>query len=673
MADVGTPADVGSTGTVSVPHAEGCNDLIPEVCIYPYPSMVHMREYEGSATGWRVSLARQTLPFPEESPGALDFFIARFNEADGFSISTPLLAIFPSAHVDETTLPRVDDLASSITAASAVQVFDRETGARVPVWAEMDNYAREKSSGKWLHKKRTMMIRPQAALAWNRRHAVVVTDAAKDADGLPLPRARAMEALVLGRETDNAQIETLRPDYEALFAFLEENGVTRASVVLAWEFHTMSREFSEAPLRALVEEGRKRIGTTFAFTRSCETTDPDTAAAAECGEDLSLNEHVWRRLEGKFSVPTFVGGDGFVEWADGTPVPKGEESVYFVAVVPKSVRDGAPGAAPVLQIGHGLMSSQSRYLPEKDDENGVLALADKMGAIAIGADFKALCTADLGVPLDMIRDGSRMWALRDQVMQGVVTYNLIVPFVLASLKDDPALAAAGGGSVIDPSRTYYYGLSLGGMAGAVHAALSPEIKSAVYNVPSAMFSSLLQHSSEFLPFQQFMEMYHPNPVHQQILLALVQRALDPIDPINWRERFFDEPLTPLGRKNMLWQIAKNDCNAPDFGAYALERSTSIPLVLPTTHEVFGVSSTIEAPTAPGSSGFVIYDTGKAAPTYSNADVPDNGAHFSLRCNDEVHRQVADFFSRDAEGTIVLHCGGGACFIDGIECRTGAAK
>jgi len=567
----------------------------------------------------------------------------------------------------------VDDLAPSLTASSAVQVFDRETGGRIPVWAEMDNYAFDKKAGKWLDRKRSMMIRPQAALAWNRRHAVVVTDAAKDADGLPLPRPPAMEALVSGRLTDNAQIETLRPDYEVLFSFLETAGVPRASVILAWEFHTMSREFSEAPLRAMLEEGRRRIGASFVFTRTCETSDPDTSVEADCSEDLSLNEHVWRRLEGKFDVPTFVGGDGFVEWADGKPAPKGEESVYFVATVPASAREAPAGTAPVLQIGHGLMSSQSRYIPEKDDENGILALAHKMGAVAIGADFKALCTADLGVPLDMIRDGSRMWALRDQVMQGVVTYNLVVPFVLASLKDDPALMAVGGGSLIDPSRTYYYGISLGGMAGAVHSALSPEIKSAVYNVPSAMFSSLLQHSSEFLPFQQFMDMYHPNPVHQQIILALVQRALDPIDPINWRERFFDEPLTPLGKKNMLWQIARNDCNAPDFGAYALQRSASIPLVLPTTHEVFGVSAGVDAPTAPGSSGLVIYDTGKEAPTYSNADVPDNGAHFSLRCNDEVHRQVSDFFAKDAEGTIVFHCGGGPCFIDGIECRTGAAK
>jgi hypothetical protein len=172
-------------------------------------------------------------------------------------------------------------------------------------------------------------------------------------------------------------------------------------------------------------------------------------------------------------------------------------------------------------------------------------------------------------------------------------------------------------------------------------------------------------------FQSLLEMYLPDRVEQQLALALAQRALDPIDPINWRERLFAEPLTM--KKNLLWQVAYNDCNAPDFGAYALGRSADIPLVTPSTHEVFGVTTTVSAPSAPGSSGLVIYDTGKPAPSYSNADVPDNGAHYSLRCNDEVHRQVVDYFAAGREGTITLHCGGGPCFIDGIICHTGGQE
>jgi hypothetical protein len=120
-------------------------------------------------------------------------------------------------------------------------------------------------------------------------------------------------------------------------------------------------------------------------------------------------------------------------------------------------------------------------------------------------------------------------------------------------------------------------------------------------------------------------------------------------------------------------VARNDCNAPDFGAFSLMRSTPIPLVVPSTFEPYGAALTVQAPTPPGSSGLVLYDTGAAAPSHRNDDVPDNGAHFSLRCNDEVHRQVAGFFAKGAEGTIALHCGGGACYIQGIECRTGAAE
>lgn len=66
---------------------------------------------------------------------------------------------------------------------------------------------------------------------------------------------------------------------------------------------------------------------------------------------------------------------------------------------------------------------------------------------------------------------------------------------------------------------------------------------------------------------------------------------------------------------------------------------------------------------------MIYNTGKEPPSLNNAEPLDNGAHFALRCSDEVHRQIADFLAEGREGTITLHCGGGACFIEGVDCRT----
>jgi hypothetical protein len=662
--------DAGSRGQIHIEFREGCAGLIPEVCAYPYPSMAHLRKDPSSPTGWRVNLTKQMLPFKEQSSDATSYFLGRFNVADGFSIATPILALLPDFHVNEGRLPRLSDLGASVLPSSPVQVLDRLTGARVPVWVEMDNNA-VTGGGFWNDRKRTMMIRPQMALEWNRRYAVVLTAGLKDGNG-PSPKPQApMSALVGRTPTDNPLIEGLRPDYEPLFGFLAENGVPRDSIVLAWEFHTMSRDFAETPVLKAVAEGRRLMPPAFEYRASCQASDPADRASLGCADQPKYAERLWRRLEGRFETPRFACGDGYIETANGTPVSCGAKSVTFVAGLPLSAKSVPAGSLPVIQIGHGLMSAMWRYLNIDGDENGVLSLADKFGALAVGADFSGLSTDSIPLVAGMIEDFSRMWTLHDAIVQGLVEQSLLIPFVLSTLKDDPALRSAGGGLLTGDSGAHYYGISLGGMMGVAHAALSPEIRNFVFNVPSAMFSSILQHSSEFKTFQSLLANKYPDPVSQQILLAFAQRALDPIEPANWHLRLFADPLTPLGRKNALWQVARNDCNAPDFGAYALLRTAGIPLVIPSTHAVWGSTVSIDAPSPPGSSGMVIYDTGRAEPSLSNSFVPDNGAHFTLRCNDEVHGQIADFFA--GGGTIRLHCGGGPCFMEGIECRTGAAK
>lgn len=661
--------------TVHLSAAAGCAHLIDAVCMYPYPSMAHLKQDEGSSTGKRVALTSEMLPFESSSPEGLEYFLGRFNAADGFSLATPILAIFPDVHVDESSLPSLRDLAAGVKADSPVQIIDRENGERLPVWAEMDNYAREAEGGAWLDDQRSMIIRPQAALKWGHRYAVVITDAVKDDEGKALPIPPAMQALLDRAPTDSEQIESLRSDYRDLFGFLKDQGVARSSIVLTWEFVTMSREFAESPLLATLGEARgKAAEAEFDYEiTNCTAADQQDRDNLACKENADLHESIWRRFDGHVLTPSFLTEEGTINWGNGSPAFQNMEKTVFSAMLPDSVRQASAASLPSMFVGHGLMSKASLYLMVDRDDNGTMEMTDKLGMFAIGADFKGLAMSGLASIVSMLQNFDRMWMLHDNLIQGMVDYDLMTDFVNKALKDDPLLADDEGLSLIDTQRSYYFGISLGAIAGAVSIALSEDLDTAVLHVPSAMFSSLLQHSSEFADFQMMLDIFLPGPVQQQIVLALVQRALDPIDPINWRERFFESPVEGVAVKNMLWQVSYYDANAPDYGAYTLQRSTGIPLVLPTTHDVYGVTAGIEAPTAPGSSGLVIYDAGKEEPSYNNAEVIDNGAHHALRCNEEIHSQVADYFAKEAEGSIVMHCDDGPCFVEGIDCRTSLSK
>ena len=134
--------------------AAGCNPLIGDDCLTPFPSAFYEAADATSPTGVRVAIDDAMLPAPRHSPA---LSAARLNRHDGISPSTPFIVYF-AAGVDATQLPTLDTLDASITATSAVQVIDFATGARVPVFAELDANAFE-------GQRKALLIRPMTRLA----------------------------------------------------------------------------------------------------------------------------------------------------------------------------------------------------------------------------------------------------------------------------------------------------------------------------------------------------------------------------------------------------------------------------------------------------------------------------------------------------------------------------
>jgi len=186
--------------------------------------MFYLAPDGATPTGYRVALTPEALP---EDVANAEEFLERFNRADGFSVATPWLALLPAAAIDRASLPSVLDLASSVTPESGVQVIDRDTGERVPVWAELDLHGEAPDE-------QTLIVRPMRGLPFGRRVAVVVTDAVLTEGGEPAEAPAPFAALRDGRPTDSAALEAMRPGYEALFEFLAEHEVPRERVILAW-------------------------------------------------------------------------------------------------------------------------------------------------------------------------------------------------------------------------------------------------------------------------------------------------------------------------------------------------------------------------------------------------------------------------------------------------------
>jgi len=628
------------------------------VCAYPFPSTFYEVADDASPTGVRLALTPEILPRNVSDP---DAYLAEANLADGFPTTTAFVTVFPDGALDPSVLPTPLDLAPSLTPESPVQIIDLDAGERVPTWGEPDLNGASPAE-------QPLLIRPMRAIPFGHRVAVVVTDALRYADGSTPEAPVAFAALRDGEITDSPVIEGRRDAFEALFARLEEHGLERGRLLLAWEAVINSRENAQGPLPGMVTAAAEAVDTEgFSYTVTrCVSDDPADQAALGCTADdegVPLNELTWRRIYGTVELPTFLDPDGrVVRDAMGTPMPQGTASAEFVVNVPDSVKAAAAGTVPLVSFGHGLLAEPRRYIADDTGADGQMRLAERMGAIFIGTRWLGLSNTELGTAAGVVTDFNTGFAYSDLLAQGITNQTLMIPFAREALASDELLAATdGSGSLLDPARAYYTGISLGGIYGTVLMALSPHVTTGVLHVPSSGFTGIMAHSPEFAPFQMVLDLAVRNRNQQQILLVLSQPIFDVGDPINYIEQLAAQ--TAAGERSCLWQCAVGDLLAPWYGCDMLMRTGGFPQAGPTVGDIFGLD-TIDTPTDPGTSAIQIFDPQLGVPTLANDDLVDNGAHKALRRNVEVHDQIIDYFDADTPGRIVNHCDG-PCVIDPV--------
>lgn len=649
------PSNTGDSGDpdpIEIDEVEGCDPMIPEVCGFPWPSLA----WSGDGTG--LALTEQAMPQNASDAEAL---AAWSNDFDGISRAAAFVTLFPDQTVDTANLPTAADPEASLSPDAPVLLIDVDTGERYAAWAETDVRGEGPSQ-------QPFIVRPAQGLPFGARIAAVVTDAVVDTDGEPLRSPVAFAALRDGMTTTSPSIEARREAMESLFARLQDEGVARESVVMAWMGRVQSEGSAQGLLPAMVSVAAQAMDearTIEVDVNECYVSDAREAADLECDVDGGMNPRTWRRLIGTVQLPNFLDADGLVQLdADGMPMLQGTASADFVMNVPMSLRTAAPQTAPLITFGHGLLASPHRYIADDTDGDGQVVLSDLMSAVFVGTRWRGLTGTDLAVALGTLSDANGVVAARDLLAQGIVNQIMMVPFVRKGLADDARLQTLdAAGPILHPEHQGYTGISLGGIFGTVYMALSPYVRTGVLHVPSSGFVHLLPHSGEFTPFQNLLDGSVPDPNEQQLFFALLQRMFDVGDPINYIQHIEDAPVTDLGTKHCLWQCSVGDIQAPWFGCDALVRAGGFPQVGPVAREV-PLLDTIDSPTRPGTSGLQYFDPQLGTPLVSTDSVEDNGAHKALRRNPEVHQQTRDYLDPTLPGAIVNHCGG-ACVIDPV--------
>ncbi|ATE56005.1 hypothetical protein [Actinosynnema pretiosum] len=623
---------------LAAPRA-ACDPLGGGECALPFPNDWHTRPDPTTPTGRRLALRPESLP---RSAAGEPVDPAAWNRADGFSPGSTALVHLPGLDAEASGLPPVTDIGRSLRPDAPVVLLDAATGERWPHWAELDSQAPPD--------RRALLIHPARNLHEGHRYVVALRHLRAE-DGSPLPATEPYRALA-GRRLPAAH--PLRPRQLQLTPALDllaRSGIAPRSLTLAWDFTVASRHSLTGDLFSARDDALRALGDRAPGFRITATTDPTPERDPLIG----------REVTGKLTAPNYLAlpggppGSTLLRDPRGVPRRNGDLEADFRCVIPRSAF--RTPARPAL-YGHGLLGS----LNEVGARN-VRAMAAEHGFAFCATDWIGMAKADVPVVLAALADVTGFQAVPDRSVQGILNA-VLLGRALTHPDGLPAHPALRGDTapLLDPAAGLVFdGNSQGGILGGALVAADRDIRAAVLGVTGMNYGLLLNRSSDFAPFQAVLGAAYPDPVAQQVVIALMQLLWD---------RAETNGCAPLlrGRKVLL-HLAFGDHQVANAAAEVQARTAGVPVLTPSlvpgrSPDVvphWGIRR-VRAPHA--GSALVLWDSGTPAPPPGN--VPPTGGHDpheDPRHSAAARAQKAEFLRT---GRVVDVCDGAPCTAEPVE-------
>lgn len=630
--------------TDGIPDA--CNPLGGQGCLLPWPSMVYAKTDATSATGFRLDLPIEGMPTNDSGvtidPKPL------LNRWDGFSPTGPILVAFPTG-VSPANLPPFSDPAQSLDPASPILLLNEDTGERYPFFAEVDANVSNLA-------KQDLIIRPLARLPEKAHIIVAIRNTVKAADGSDLAVPDGFAALRDGTPFVHPRFDALADSYDKIFATLSTAGVDKADLVLAWDYVTASDAFLQNDLSVMRTAAVAAIGDNGAnLTFEAEAQPPNGTS--------------YQLYLGTFKSPNFLTDlekdDSIIARDDtGNPKMSGMRDANFAAIIPNCVTTGNFSLPrPTVVFGHGLFGSAKEYL----DDGFVQDLAEDLCVVVVAGDFIGLTSRQLTVATLAVNDMNLAPGISEKLGQSIVDFIALENAVRGPMAASPEFSF-NGQPVIDTSKIYYIGGSLGGIMGNTLMAYDKNLQRGVLAVPGGVWSMLFERSNAWhLLIGSAMGSYPDLSVYQ-LNLAFLGMSMEPYDPITTAKHVLQDPLFDNPSKNILMWYTMGDCLVTNITTEFVLREMGMVVMAPSVKQPFGLTP-MPPPMANGTMVFNDHPT----PLPPDTNVPpeeDNGTHSGINRKQAAIREAQDFL---LDGQIVPECKNGSaavpcdCQADGSPC------
>lgn len=610
---------------------EGCNPIAAEWdCLLPFPSDVFRVPDPQTVSGFRVEVPLSARPVHAFS-GPIN--LQALHPADGFSTIQQIIVALPYEVAAGELVTLDGDYAGSARGEGRTVLLNALTGAFVEHIAEQDPRSEDREHA-------GLILRPLVRLEDQTRY-IVALRSLHAADGSVVPTPLHFAAL---RDAQAGPEPSLAARYERdIFAPLELAQVSRADLLLAWDFTT--RSFEDASRDLLEVRGLAAA----ALRETPPVVTIDTVRPDPKPEVAFL-------IEGKLRVPLFLEHDqlaGLIHRSpEGRIAQNGFAEVPFLAIVPRSVVDEPDPPARLVQFGHGFFGTRREII-----DNHVFELAHELRWVVVCVDWWGMSGIDGADVVGRLADnGDLSMRFVDRVQQAMVNQMAVARAAKTTLPEVAAFRSEAGGAYFDPSAVYYYGISLGGILGGTYLAIAPDVDRGVLSVGGAGFSMLMHRARPFAPFLGIIESQVNSPLDALKFVSLSQLTLDRIDPMTFAHHLTSDPFegSSADRRQLL-QVGIGDAQVPNIGWQVLARTIGLNRLGPTLKPRWNVE-TVEGPIE--GSALVEFDFGLEDPlpgTFAELPASGNDVHEGVRRLSAAHAQT-DLFLRPG-GRIEATCDG----------------
>lgn len=599
---------------IPTPNADRCDLLVTAHCMEPWPSDFFTISSNETDTGRRLNLHPQSTPQATADP-ANRIDPTNWNRSDGFSPGSTIVVKVPEvetpAAFQNTGFVPVDDLARYDDPNQPVVLIDAETGERQLIWAELDSRPFDPAPGatQGTVEDVNLLIHPAQNLEEGKRYIVALRNL-RDAENRPVQPPIAFRAYRDRLITGQSPVEGRRTPMEQVFSELQDAGIPRGSLYLAWDFTVasedgISRWMLDMRDHALGEvlgdpelaNGDVEDGEAPSFTVTNVNTDPTnpnflrivdgTLTGIPCYLEHATNpDECAPGAQLAFDGPDALDPDLSGAETNTTSMP-------YRCVIASSVTDGndvTPSRAGL--FGHGLLGSYTAV----SSNNEVAPLMGETNVSFCAVSWAGFSSDDLGNVLSILGNMSNFPRLPDRVQQGYINFMFLGRAMLHSEgfnshpafqvdPSDPDDAENGGDPVFAPDDLVFEGISQGAVLGGGLTAVSPDISHSVLNVGGMRYSLLLPRSIHWVdttdPGQQYEEFLGNRDLFEgPLLLSFIQTLWDRGETAGYAAHLTSDPYPDTPTSDVLLQVAFGDFQVSNLAAEVQARTMGMNVYEP---------------------------------------------------------------------------------------------